>query len=53
VASCLEPVLDEIGSPDPEKIRDGLQSGAFTMDDFQGTFEKATRHRVTVIMMKD
>lgn len=53
VAPYLEPVLAEIGSPHPERVRAAIESGVVTKEDFRGAFAKTVRHRVSVRRARD
>ncbi len=44
----LRPVLLQVGSPDRDKIRKGIQSGLFSTEDFKGAFVKTTKPFIAV-----
>ncbi len=48
----LQPVLREIGSPDPELIKQGVRSGTIRTDEFRDAFTKRERELVTVSRVK-
>ena len=45
---CLAPVLAEIGSVDPERVRAAIESGHVTKEDFRGAFTRTRKHRIAV-----
>lgn len=49
----LEPVLAEIGSPHPERVRAAVESGAVTKEEFRAAFRKTLRHRLAVRRARD
>lgn len=49
VESALAPVLDLIGSPSPDRIRDSIEKGLTRKEEYAGAFEKTTRHKVSVM----
>lgn len=44
----LQAVLDLVGSPDPEKVKDAVASGVVSMDEFKGAFKKTETVHVSV-----
>jgi len=48
VESCLEPVLDIVGSPHPDRVRAAVLSGVLTKEEFAGAFRKTEKRRVAV-----
>ena len=48
VESCLEPVLDLIGSPHPDRVRSAVRSGVVSQEEFRGAFTKTEKHRIAV-----
>lgn len=50
--SFMEPVLDEIGSPDPEKVKHAVQSGLVEKEEFAGAFRKEVKNQVAVMQVK-
>ncbi len=45
---ALDPYLPQIGSPDSEKVREAVQSGVVTTDEFRGAFVKHQHRTVAV-----
>jgi hypothetical protein len=50
---ALEPYLPQIGSPDSSKVRDAVQSGLVTTDEFHGAFVKRRRQTVAVTRLRE
>ena len=48
VESCLEPVLDTIGSPHPDKVRSAVLGGVVSKEEFRGAFAKSEKRRLAV-----
>jgi hypothetical protein len=48
VAPLLSTVMNDVGSPDPQRIRHALKQGLLARDDFAGAYRRSVRHRVTV-----
>lgn len=48
IAPHLEPVMDRIGSPTPEKVKSAIASGQVQQEEFAGAFEKTVRRLITV-----
>ncbi len=48
VAPLLEPQLDVVGSPSPEKVKAAIDAGVVSADEFKGAFEKTEKHYITV-----
>lgn len=48
LAGILEPVLDLVGSPHPDKVRQAVQQRLVTVQQFEGAFTKENRDRVIV-----
>ncbi|HBC89744.1 MAG TPA: hypothetical protein DCZ94_22625 [Lentisphaeria bacterium] len=45
----LEPVIDKIGSPDRDMVKNAIEIGALRPEDFAGAFKKQTRTRLAVM----
>ena len=48
VEPYLRPVLLQIGSPDRDKIRKGIEAGLFSSEDFKGAFVKTVKPFIAV-----
>lgn len=48
----LEPLLDRIGSPSPEKVKAAVESGTVSAADFKGAFKKTVKEYLTVTVLK-
>ena len=48
----LAPMLNRVGSPSPDKIREAVDSGVVRKEEFDGTFERTTRHNVSVTRLR-
>ncbi len=48
VEPYLRPVLLQIGSPDRDKIRKGIETGLFSSEDFKGAFVKTVKPFIAV-----
>ncbi len=48
----LEPLLDRIGSPSPDKVKAAVESGVVSAEEFKGAFTKTLREYVTVAMLR-
>ena len=48
VESCLEPVLDAVGSPHPDRVRSAILSGLVSKEEFRGAFAKTEKRRLAV-----
>jgi len=48
VAPLLEPSLDVIGSPVPDKVKEAIASGVVSADEFKGAFKKTDKEYITV-----
>jgi len=48
----LAPVLDRVGSPDPDKVRAAVERGTVSTADFAGAFQKHTRRVVSVARVR-
>ena len=44
----LQPVMPLIGSPDREKVRAAIETGIVKKEEFDGAFEKTSRHQIVV-----
>ncbi len=44
----LQTVLDLVGSPDPEKVKEAVEAGVVTTDEFKGAFKKTDTVHVSV-----
>ncbi|MFZ2657008.1 MAG: hypothetical protein WAX69_18895 [Victivallales bacterium] len=49
----LAPVIEKIGSPDREKVRGAIETGAMHPEDFTGAFRKQTRTRLAVMRVQN
>ncbi len=49
----LEPLLDRIGSPSPEKVKAAVESGTVSADEFKGAFTKTVREYISVATLKE
>ena len=49
----LEPLLDRIGSPSPEKVKAAVESGTVSADEFKGAFTKTLREYISVATPKE
>ena len=52
LTAILAPVLDRIGSPDPEMVRVAIERGTLSKADFTGAFRKRTRRIVSVARVR-
>ncbi|MBN1673776.1 MAG: hypothetical protein JXR37_22200 [Kiritimatiellae bacterium] len=52
VAAQLEPVLDLVGSPAPDRVRAAIKQGRVHADEFAGAFKKTTKRSVAVLRAK-
>lgn len=48
IAALLEPGLDVIGSPVPDKVKEAIASGAVKAEEFKGAFKKTEKDYITV-----
>ena len=48
VAPLLEPRLDIIGSPVPDKVKTAIAAGLVSAEEFKGSFEKTEKQYITV-----
>ena len=48
VESCLTDMLDVIGSPDPDRVKEAIESGCVSAEEFRGAFEKRKVVQVAV-----
>ena len=48
----LTPVLNRIGSPDPDMVRVAIERGTLSKADFTGAFRKRTRRIVSVARVR-
>jgi len=46
----LDPIIEEIGSPDAEKVKKAFQDGVVAKEEFAGAFEKERRNRFAVML---
>ncbi|OPZ25120.1 MAG: hypothetical protein BWZ02_02595 [Lentisphaerae bacterium ADurb.BinA184] len=53
VVDLLEPALDTVGSPDRDKVRAAIASGAVTAAEFAGAFTKSVVRRVAVMRRRE
>ena len=49
----LEPLLDRIGSPSPEKVKAAIESGTISVDELKGAFTKTVREYISVATLKE
>ena len=52
LTAILAPVLDRIGSPDPEMVRVAIERGTLSKADFASAFRKRTRRIVSVARVR-
>ena len=50
---ALDPYLQQIGSPDSEKVREAVQSGLIATDEVRGAFVKHRRQSVAVTRLRE
>ncbi len=48
LSTALKPLMDRIGSPSPEKVRESIERGVFSIEDFTGTFKKTAKEYISV-----
>jgi len=53
IAPYLDPVMSQIGSPDPEKVRVAIESGTMRKEDFENAFVKRQRGTVAVTRVRE
>ena len=53
VAPLLSSKLDLVGTPNRDKVRESIESGALQVEDFAGNFEKTVTPMVYVSRIKD
>jgi ElaB/YqjD/DUF883 family membrane-anchored ribosome-binding protein len=49
----LEPLLDRIGSPSPDKVKAAVENGTVSTDEFTGAFTKTTKEYISVAVLKN
>ncbi len=47
-APLLEPLMERVGAPSPDRIREAMNAGVVTKEEFAGAFTKSTREIVSV-----
>ena len=52
IEPLLIPVLNRVGSPSPDKIREAVDSGVVQKEEFADAFERTTRHNVSVARIR-
>jgi len=48
----MEPLLDQIGSPSPDKVKKAVDSGLVDSSEFKGAFVKSTKEYVSVAAIR-
>jgi len=48
VAPLLQPVIEQIGSPSPDRVRSAIEAGVVRKEEFAGAFEKTTKRMIAV-----
>lgn len=48
VEAVLTPILDIIGSPSPDKVKDSIEKGLTRKEEFVGAFDKTIKHKISV-----
>lgn len=48
VAPLLQPIIEQIGSPSPDRVRSAIEAGVVQKEEFTGAFEKTTKRMVAV-----
>jgi hypothetical protein len=48
LGDLLEPVIERVGSPTPEKIREAVEAGVVEKQEFAGAFERTVKTSVSV-----
>ncbi len=48
ITPYLDPVMVQIGSPDPDKVRAAVDNGTVSTDEFAGAFSKQLKQTITV-----
>ena len=46
--SHLEPIISIVGSPSRAKVRSAIVEGIVSKEEFEGAFEKTTKHQISV-----
>ena len=49
----MEPLLDRIGSPSPDKVKAAVENGTVSADEFKGAFTKTTKEYISVAVLKN
>jgi ElaB/YqjD/DUF883 family membrane-anchored ribosome-binding protein len=49
----LEPLLDRIGSPSPDKVKAAVENGTVSAEEFKGAFTKTTKEYISVSVLKN
>jgi len=52
LGAYLEPVLAQVGSPDPEKVRAAVERGDVSTSEFDGAFVKTEKQTVAVMRVR-
>lgn len=52
IGNELEPLIDRIGSPSPEKVKAAIEAGTVSADEFKGAFTKTVREYISVSSLK-
>lgn len=49
----LEPLLNRIGSPSPDKVKAAVENGAVSAEEFKGAFTKTTKEYISVAVLRN
>lgn len=52
IAPYLEPVIEKVGSTDPEKVKAAIEAGSVSPEEFRGAYTKTDRSMVAVARAK-
>jgi hypothetical protein len=48
----LQPLLDRIGTPSPEKVKAAIEAGTVSAEEFKGAFKKIVKEYISVATLK-
>jgi DNA repair exonuclease SbcCD ATPase subunit len=48
----LEPLLERIGSPSPERVKAAVEAGTVSTDEFRGAFTKTVKEYISVVTLQ-
>ncbi len=48
IEACFDHILGVIGSPSPDKVREAIEEGLVTREEFDGAFRKTTRAKISI-----